>query len=197
MSEYAELYQPLFDAKISGFAGAFPIQSLPHNPIGRIQKSRRHMSTSIFEAFENHLQSRPEGASPYTVRGYVRDLEKVASWFEKTNGGAMRLRDVTSVDVQDYKAHLQTVKRYMPSTINRRLAALRAYFSWAIDEGLLSEDPVRVRNVEGRQTAPRSISEREYHRRHCKPMTTTVRYLMASKRLWLTLPAILNQAGVI
>jgi len=122
------------------------------------------MSTSIFEAFEDHLRSRPEGISPYTVQGYVADLEKFATWFKKTNGEPMRLRDVTPVDVRDYKAHLQTVKKYRPSTINRRLAALRTYFSWAIDEGLISDDPVRVRNVEEPQTAPRSISEREYHR---------------------------------
>jgi site-specific recombinase XerD len=122
------------------------------------------MPTPIFEAFEIHLRGRPEGVSPYTVRGYVRDLKKFAGWFEKTNGEAMRLRDVTPVDVRDYKAHLQAVKKYKPSTINRRLAALRAYFSWAINEGMISEDPVRVRNVEEPQTAPRSISEREYHR---------------------------------
>jgi site-specific recombinase XerD len=122
------------------------------------------MSTPIFQAFEKSLKSRPEGISPYTVRGYLRDLNKFAAWFESTNGEPMRLRDVTPIDVRDYKAHLQTVKKYKPSTINRRLAALRSYFSWAIDEGLLAEDPVRVRNVEEPQTAPRSIHEREYHR---------------------------------
>jgi len=122
------------------------------------------MSTPIFEAFEESLRNRPEGISPYTVRGYVTDLKRFAAWFEKTNGEHMRLRDVTPVDVRDHKAHLQTIKRFKPATINRRLAALRTYFSWAIDEGLITENPVRVRNVEEPQTAPRSISEREYHR---------------------------------
>lgn len=122
------------------------------------------MPTPIFEAFEESLRNRPEGISPYTVRGYMADLEKFARWFQKSNGETMRLRDVTPIDVRDYKAHLQTVKKFKPATINRRLAALRSYFSWAIDEGIISEDPVRVRNVEEPQTAPRSISEREYHR---------------------------------
>lgn len=110
------------------------------------------------------MRNRLEGISPYTVSGYVADLGKFASWFEKTNGETMQLRDVTPVDVRDYKAHLQTVKKFKPATINRRLAALRSYFSWAIDEGVISEDPVRVRNVEEPQTAPRSITERQYHR---------------------------------
>ncbi len=122
------------------------------------------MPTPIFEVFEESLRNRPEGISPYTVRGYLTDLKRFAAWFDKTNGEPMRLRDVTPVDVRDYKAHMQTVDRLKPATINRHLAALRTYFSWAIDEGLLAENPVRVRNVEEPETAPRSISEREYHR---------------------------------
>ncbi len=122
------------------------------------------MSTPIFEAFEDSLRNRPEGISPYTVRGYVTDLKGFATWFEKTSGEPMRLRDVAPVDVRDYKAYLQTIKRFKPATINRHLAALRTYFYWAIDEGLITENPVRVRNTEEPQTAPRSISEREYHR---------------------------------
>ena len=122
------------------------------------------MPAPIFKAFEESLRNRPEGISPYTVRGYMTDLKRFAAWFEKTNGEPMHLRDVTPVDVRDYKAYLQTVKKFKPATINRRLAALRAYFYWSIDEGLIKENPVRVRNVEEPQTAPRSIGEREYHR---------------------------------
>lgn len=79
------------------------------------------MTTPIFQAFEKALLNRPEGISPYTVRGYVANLKRFTAWFEKTNGEPMRLRDVTPVDIQDYKARLQT--------INRRLAVLRTYFS--------------------------------------------------------------------
>ena len=121
------------------------------------------MPTSIFEAFEESLRNRPEGISPYTVRGYVTDMKRFAAWFEKTNGDPMRLRDITPVDVRDYKAHMPAVERLKPATINRRLSALRTYFSWAIDEGLIAENPARVRNVEESQTAPRLIGEREYH----------------------------------
>ena len=38
----------------------------------------------------------------------------------------MDLDNVTPADVRDYKVHLQTVKKYKPATINRRLASLRA-----------------------------------------------------------------------
>jgi len=116
------------------------------------------------EAFEEHLRNRPEGISPYTVRGYLADLKKFSEWFKVTNDENMLLRNVTPVDVRDYKAHLQTAERFKPSTINRHLSSLRAYFSWAIQEGLIKENPVRVRNLGEPPRAPRSLDERLYHR---------------------------------
>ncbi len=115
-------------------------------------------------AFEQYLRNRPEGISTYTVRGYLADLRKFAEWFQLTNGEAMGPDNVTPVDVRDYKAHLQTVANYKPATINRRLSTLRAYFGWALEEDLVEESPVRVRNVEEPQPAPRSLDEKTYHR---------------------------------
>lgn len=121
-------------------------------------------ATEPIRAFEQHLNDRPEGISAYTVRGYLADLRKFAKWFELTNGEPMGPDNVTPVDVRDYKGHLQTVANYKPATINRHLSTLRAYFGWALEEGLIDEDPVRVRNVEEPQTAPRSLDVKAYHR---------------------------------
>ena len=118
--------------------------------------------TDPIKAFERALQNRPEGISPYTIRGYISDLKKFAEWFKLSTGEQMGLDNVTPVDVRDYKEHLQTVKKYKPATINRRLASLRAFFTWAIEDGLVEENPVRVRNIEEPQTAPRSLDEKTY-----------------------------------
>lgn len=125
--------------------------------------SRDKMRSPI-EVFEEHLRNRPEGISPYTVRGYLADLKKFGEWFKITNDENMRLRNVTPVDVRDYKMHLQIASNFKPSTINRHLSSLRSYFSWAIQEGLIKENPVRVRNLGEAQRAPRSLDERLYHR---------------------------------
>jgi site-specific recombinase XerD len=116
------------------------------------------------ESFKQDLLDRPEGISPYTVRGYVSDLRKFADWFVLTNGEFLRPGNVTPVDVRDYKAHMQTVANLKPATINRRLSTLRAYFSWAFKKGFIEDNPVRVRNVEETQTAPRALDEKTYHR---------------------------------
>lgn len=110
------------------------------------------------------MRNRPEGISPYTIRGYLADIRKFAQWFDLSNGEAMGESNVTAVDVRNYKEYLQTVKKYKPATINRRISTLRAFFSWAIEKGLVEESPVQVRNVEEPQTAPRSLDEKTYLR---------------------------------
>lgn len=119
---------------------------------------------SPIEEFKEALENRPEGVSPYTVRDYLSALRKFNGWFEQTNGETLRIRNVTAIDVRDYKEYLQTKAKFKPATINRHLASLRAYFSWAVKKGLIRESPVRVRNLREPQTAPRSLDEKIYHR---------------------------------
>ena len=109
------------------------------------------------KTFEEALRNRPGGISAYTVRGYLADLRKFDEWFQTTRGEEMTPGKVTPDDLRDYKAHLQTAANLKPATINRRLAALRAYFSWAFEKGLVSENPVQVSNVEGQQFIPSPI----------------------------------------
>lgn len=119
---------------------------------------------SPIDEFEEALRNRPEGISPYTIRDYLSALRKFAAWFKVDSAENLRIRNVTAVDVRNYKEHLQTEVKLKPATINRHLATLRTYFYWAVEKGLIKESPVRVRNVEEPQIAPRSLDERHYHR---------------------------------
>lgn len=122
------------------------------------------MMPDSLKSFEEELGKRPEGVSTYTIRGYLADTRKFVEWYETTHGVEMEPAKVTSADVSDYKAHLQTAANFKPATINRRLASLRAYFSWAEEGGLVRENPVRVGNVEQPQSAPRVLDEKEYRK---------------------------------
>ena len=99
-----------------------------------------------------------------TISGYLLDLHQFANWFHTSNSEAFQPDAVTPVDVRNYKEYLQTIKARKPATINRHLATLRTFFTWAIEEGRTVDNPVRVRNLEEPITAPRSIDERTYHR---------------------------------
>src|SRR3712207_3148000 len=89
-----------------------------------------------------------------TMRSYQSDLRHFTRWFEGTTGEAFRAAAVTPTDVRDYKAHLVSVERRRPATVNRRLAALRRFCRWAKAAGRCSDVPTD--SVTGVPQAPRS-----------------------------------------
>ncbi len=92
-----------------------------------------------FEDFARHLSAQ---ASPVTVGGYVRDLQQFAVWFEHTNGETLEPERVTPSDVREYRNWLQR-RGLRAATVNRRLAAVRAWLDWARHQGRISENPAR------------------------------------------------------
>jgi len=63
--------------------------------------------------------------------------------------------------VAEYKRYLATRKK-KPATVNRALASLRAFFSWAVGEGLVDSNPVNnVKSVKSVAQAPKALNRRE------------------------------------
>src|SRR5215213_9511159 len=79
--------------------------------------------------------------APKTIATYKVDLTAFAQWFSSTVGEPFSARAVTPTDVRDYRGYLRTVQRRAAATVNRRLAALKAFFRWAKGKGLISELP--------------------------------------------------------
>jgi site-specific recombinase XerD len=107
---------------------------------------------TIWERFAAHLRSQDRAA--ITVSGYLRDLQAFARWFEQTNGDALSLEQITPTDAREYRQWL-IARQAAPSSVNRRLSALRAFFEWAQGQAL------DVRGVEEQSLAPRWLDRRE------------------------------------
>jgi site-specific recombinase XerD len=104
-------------------------------------------------------------ASPRTRESYARDLAQFGRWFEGSTGEAFAPERLTRSDVRDYRAHLLTVEHRAPATVNRRLAALRAFFRFCRARGLLREDPTTdVKGIATAPRAPRWLEKREVDR---------------------------------
>ena len=72
------------------------------------------------------------GRSEKTIEAYVGDLQQFSTWFLQTNGDDLfSPQRLTATDLREYKQYLAVVKKSAPSTINRRMAAIRAYADWA------------------------------------------------------------------
>jgi site-specific recombinase XerD len=116
----------------------------------------------IVEQYQQHLEI--VGKSSYTVKAYTQDLAAFAGWFEQTTGGAFDPRVVDSRDITEYRGYLLHGGA-KPATVNRRLIALRRFFTWAKQQKLCTSSPFeileRVLVKEQRDTAPRWLDRQE------------------------------------
>jgi integrase/recombinase XerC len=85
------------------------------------------------------------GQSPETVRAYTGDVRAFIEWAGR--GGVAGPADVDRLLLRRYLAYLAT-RRHARTTMARKAASLRCYFSWAVKRGEATVDPAR------RLTAP-------------------------------------------
>jgi site-specific recombinase XerD len=108
---------------------------------------------------------RRQEVAPKTVSSYATDLRAVARWFTATTGEAFAAAAVTPTDLRDYRAHLRTVERRAPATVNRRLAALRRFFTWAKATGRVRDVPTEgVKGIPSTPRTPKSLAKRDLDR---------------------------------
>jgi site-specific recombinase XerD len=92
--------------------------------------------------------------SPKTREAYRLDLLNFARWFDQTVGERFSPEAITPTDVREYRGYLLNVEKRQPSTVNRRLAALKRFFGWAKAMGLAKE--LATENVRGVASSPRA-----------------------------------------
>ncbi len=93
----------------------------------------------LFTRFEEHL-SRSALASR-TIVNYLADLRTLARWHADVRGATSSLLDLTSDDIREYRRYMQTNEGWTPTTINRRLQAVRKFYSFAMETGLTESNP--------------------------------------------------------
>ena len=106
-----------------------------------------------FPEFENWLISQDRSAR--TISGYLADLKLFAVWFQQSNGHELTPVRLTPTDIRMYRGSLQD-RQSKPATINRQLAAIRAFAKWAVETDQISSDPMRgVKLIQGQKLAPK------------------------------------------
>ena len=102
-----------------------------------------------------------EAKGEKTWRAYRSDLNLFAAWFTQTTGDAFEASKLTRIDIRDYKQHLLAVEGKAAATVNRRLAALRAFCAWAKRTGRVMELATEgIADVPVPQQAPKALDER-------------------------------------
>ena len=98
---------------------------------------------SLIQQFTDDLKSR--GRSRNTVTSYSSDVGLFAKWHRETYGqadGGPILAGLNSIDLLD---HVRLLKaKASPQTVNRKIASIRAFFSYLLEKGLIKKDHSRV-----------------------------------------------------
>lgn len=100
-----------------------------------------------------------------TFRAYRSDLNLFARWLTSTTGDPFAAKNLTRIDVRDYKQFLLATQGRAAATVNRRLAALRAFTAWARRQQLLADDPTAgISDVPVPKQSPKALDERTVDR---------------------------------
>ena len=118
--------------------------------------------TPFLDEFVTYLQAKD--ASPHTVAAYRRDVKAFLTWLEKQLGKAIEPAGVTPFDVRKYRDHLQNLGR-KPAGINRRLAALRSFFAWAVEIGRATSNPAAdIKGISQERRRPKALNAQEVYK---------------------------------
>jgi site-specific recombinase XerD len=122
------------------------------------QKEGAHPETGFQAALEAFLLSRRVGnCSLRTVEGYAENLQRVAQMM-----GIRDLGDVTSLGVQHYLTGLR--ERMKPVSVHLHFRALKTFFRWCVEVGLLTDSPVRGITIRIPRTLPRVPEDEDVRR---------------------------------
>jgi integrase/recombinase XerC len=77
--------------------------------------------------------------SSVTVKGYTQDVNLFLEWYTAARGPVF-LEKIIGFDLMIYRKHLLSDKKYKGSTINRKIQALRKFFRWAHNVGLIKTE---------------------------------------------------------
>lgn len=91
-----------------------------------------------------------------TVQSYNSDLKKFVRWCPDAS-----IESIGPLDIAEFKRYLQKLGQ-KPATINRALTTLSTFFDWAVEQGLIENNPAsNVKYLKEVDTAPKSLSRRE------------------------------------
>jgi site-specific recombinase XerD len=108
-------------------------------------------------SFIEHLRD-VRRASPHTVKAYGRDLDQFLEWFGNAD------REPSRRDLRRYLVELEQ-RGLVATSVQRKLASLRAYFRYLRDHRGVASDPARlVKGPKAPRRIPKFLTEGEVTR---------------------------------
>ncbi|MBN6192909.1 tyrosine-type recombinase/integrase [Aneurinibacillus sp. BA2021] len=120
---------------------------------------------NYIELFQANLQENGKGIR--TIAEYVAAVLTLEKWVEDRTGDEFNPDLITSRDLHDWVSFMQTVERLAPATINKRIAAIKVYWSYLVQNDYSTLDPtkkVKMKRISTLEQAPKWLSRSEQDR---------------------------------
>jgi integrase/recombinase XerD len=120
---------------------------------------------NYLEEFTNWLME--QGKGERTIEEYQTALRELIKWYDGSNVNPFTPKEVTSHDLFDWIKHMRTTQKLAPSTINKRIAAIKTYWNFLLQTELTTlnpTQPIRVQRVSALWQTPRWLSRKEQAR---------------------------------
>jgi site-specific recombinase XerD len=112
-----------------------------------------------FEAYPREMD-----ASYASIKAYLCDLRKFIRWYEDTAGMHPKTVALIRLDIVEFRNYLERSARQKPASINRALASLSVYFSWAVEKKHIQSNPVDgINTIKEQPHAPKWPERHDLH----------------------------------
>lgn len=105
--------------------------------------------------------------SERTINGYLYDLKVFKTWMDDFYQQPIDFIQITTTDLQAYREYLVRVKRYKVSSINRRIQAIKRFYSWLLKttKNTLEHPAKNIRFMRSpKRTQPTTLTRKEVNR---------------------------------
>ncbi len=125
------------------------------------KQDRRARVEDLVEQWAWDLESADR--SEHTVRAYTVAVRDFLLCYRDEEGRSSTLADLTPIALLGYRNELQHGRGKSTSTVNTRLAGLRAFCGWLVERGHLPADPSSHLRSVGRQAppAPKGLTDKQ------------------------------------
>ena len=108
-----------------------------------------------------------KGYSQNTIAAYRNDLSQFATYLE---GRGLSVEDVNRDILIDYIMVMKSEQEYASSTVARKVAAIKSFFHYLVNQGELEDDPTAtLDSPKVRKRLPRAISPEDMERLLAEP----------------------------
>jgi len=104
-----------------------------------------------------------KGYSNNTIVAYRNDLAQFHRWLGESVEPALKSwEDITKRVLLSYVLYLKTDREYATATVARKIAAIKSFFHYLVDEGVIGENPTAtLDSPKVRKYLPKAISQED------------------------------------